>query len=210
VAGDRKAGDSARAEYERRKGTRRQRHQERFGRFASLTMAIDGKRSSEEVWRKGADGEEFTARRLEKHLASSGVAALHDLRIPGSRANIDHVYVAVGGVTVVDSKNYTGRVRIRSGELWINGRRKTTLIEGIQRQVGHVRTALGGAQLYGVDVEAALSMANFDGLPLFGSRKVDGVLVDGPKPIAKLVRRSPRGAPAPIDLVVAAIRHFFA
>ena len=60
-----------------------------------------------------------------------GVSVLHDLRVPGSRANIDHLCVGPGGVTVVDSKNYAGKVRKRSGGLWVNGRNRTRLIEAV-------------------------------------------------------------------------------
>ncbi|MGH8931168.1 MAG: nuclease-related domain-containing protein [Egibacteraceae bacterium] len=35
---------------------------------------------------------------------------LHDLAIPGSRANIDHVAVGPGGVFVIDSKRWKGYV----------------------------------------------------------------------------------------------------
>jgi hypothetical protein len=44
---------------------------------------------------------------------------LHDLAIPGSRANIDHLVIGPGGVFVIDSKQYRGRLRLDpSGRLW--------------------------------------------------------------------------------------------
>jgi hypothetical protein len=42
---------------------------------------------------------------------------LHDLPIPGSKANIDHVVVTPSGITVIDSKNYSGRVSVGNGML---------------------------------------------------------------------------------------------
>jgi hypothetical protein len=70
------------------------------------------------AWRRGAIGERRTARllgRLERH----GWAVLHDLAVPGSRANIDHLVIGPGGVFVVDSKLYTGRLHLASGgSLW--------------------------------------------------------------------------------------------
>ena len=71
-------------------------------------------------WDQGAYGEEMTAALLSP-LEPAGYAILHDLQIPGSQANIDHVVIGPNGVTVVDTKSYTGRLRISDGTLW-NGR----------------------------------------------------------------------------------------
>jgi hypothetical protein len=44
---------------------------------------------------------------------------LHDLAVPGSRANLDHLVIGPGGVFVVDSKQYRGRLQLDpSGRLW--------------------------------------------------------------------------------------------
>jgi hypothetical protein len=44
---------------------------------------------------------------------------LHDLAVPGSRANIDHLVIGPGGVFVVDSKLYSGRLQLGAdGSLW--------------------------------------------------------------------------------------------
>jgi len=70
------------------------------------------------AWRRGAAGERRTARllsRLERH----GWTVLHDLTIPGSRANLDHLVIGPGGVFVIDSKQYRGRLQIDpTGRLW--------------------------------------------------------------------------------------------
>jgi hypothetical protein len=43
----------------------------------------------------------------------------HDLRVPGSKANIDHVVVGPPGIFVVDAKHYSGRLRLsHDGQLW--------------------------------------------------------------------------------------------
>jgi hypothetical protein len=70
------------------------------------------------AWRRGAVGERRTARLLGP-LERHGWALLHDLAVPGSRANIDHLVVGPGGVFVIDSKQYRGRLRLDpSGWLW--------------------------------------------------------------------------------------------
>jgi hypothetical protein len=70
------------------------------------------------AWRRGAAGERRTARLLEP-LERQGWAVLHDLAVPGSQANIDHLVIGPGGVFVVDSKQYRGRLQLDpSGRLW--------------------------------------------------------------------------------------------
>jgi Nuclease-related domain len=70
------------------------------------------------AWRRGAAGERRTARllgQLERH----GWAVLHDLALPGTRANLDHLAIGAGGVFVIDSKQYRGRLQLDpSGRLW--------------------------------------------------------------------------------------------
>ena len=70
------------------------------------------------AWRRGAAGERRTARLLGP-LERHGWAVLHDLAVPGSRANIDHLVIGPGGVFVIDSKQYRGRLQLDpSGRLW--------------------------------------------------------------------------------------------
>jgi hypothetical protein len=46
-------------------------------------------------------------------------AVLHDLAVPGSRANLDHLVIGPGGVFVIDSKQYRGRLQLDpTGRLW--------------------------------------------------------------------------------------------
>lgn len=68
-------------------------------------------------WDKGAEGERRTAAVLSG-LAAHGYVVLDDLSIPGSKANIDHVVVGPTGVTVIETKAYSGNVRVSQGILW--------------------------------------------------------------------------------------------
>ena len=70
------------------------------------------------AWRRGAADERRTAKLLAR-LERRGWAVLHDLAIPGSPANIDHLVIGPGGVAVIDSKQYRGRLRLdRDGMVW--------------------------------------------------------------------------------------------
>jgi hypothetical protein len=71
-------------------------------------------------WRRGAMGERLTAERLDE-LPPRRWAVWHDLRVPGSRANIDHLVVGRTGIWVVDTKTTRSPVRrgwrsVRLGE----------------------------------------------------------------------------------------------
>ncbi len=65
-----------------------------------------------ERWLRGAAGERATAELLDR-LPDRKWAVMHDLAIPGHRANIDHLVIGPTGVWAVDSK--TSRAGVRAG-----------------------------------------------------------------------------------------------
>ncbi len=202
------AGASARREYERRRRGREQRARERWDVVGlggvGAGLAKLNSPQHERAWAVGARGEELVAERLAKHLKDAEVIVLDDRRAPRSRANIDHLAIGPGGVTVIDAKKYQGKVRAdtrggllrpRTEHLLIGGRDQTKLIDGVRRQVELVQGLCGA-----VEVRGALCMANVEGLPTFGRVVVSGVAVDGPKRIAALAQR-------PGSLTVEEIQH---
>ena len=71
-----------------------------------------------QAWQRGAEGERHVACLLEP-LVRQGWGVQHDLRVPGSKANIDHVVIGPPGVFVIDTKHYRGRLRLsHDGLLW--------------------------------------------------------------------------------------------
>jgi hypothetical protein len=73
------------------------------------------------AWRDGARGERATARRL-RWLERHGYVVLHDLQVPGSQANLDHLAVGPAGVFVIDSKYYRRALQLGvDGMLWYGG-----------------------------------------------------------------------------------------
>ncbi len=46
-------------------------------------------------------------------MREEGLGVLHDRRIPGSKANIDHIVVGPAGVFAIDTKRYTGKIERR-------------------------------------------------------------------------------------------------
>jgi len=69
------------------------------------------------AWRRGVKGEQRTARRLRR--LGRGWTVFHDLTIPGSHANADHLVIGPPGVFLIDSKRYRGRLTLTpEGSLW--------------------------------------------------------------------------------------------
>jgi hypothetical protein len=88
--------------------------------LTSAVMAARGSSTRETAaWHQGAVAEWATQQLLDP-LKVYGFVVLHDRRVPGFRANIDHLVIGPTGVFVVDSKNYS-RLDERGGWLW-NGR----------------------------------------------------------------------------------------
>ena len=162
------AGASARHQYERR-AWRERRRQERavaedaawreqvvkahpaLGRIATLVTAkpVVGPASQRtRAWAKGAAGEEHLGRHLT--MLPETVVVLHDRRIPGTKANIDHIAISPSGVFVIDAKNYAGRVEVRDVGSWlrsderlyVNGRDRSRLLDGVHRQLHVVKGVL--------------------------------------------------------------------
>ena len=83
---------------------------------ARLAAKAKEYRLQSENWAKGAAGERLTGERLL--TLSADFVVLHDLHVPGSRANVDHLVIGPNGVFVVDSKAYTGKLTAGDGTLW--------------------------------------------------------------------------------------------
>jgi hypothetical protein len=72
------------------------------------------------TWQRGAHGERRTARLLDR-LVRDGFVVFHDLAVPGSPANVDHLVIGPSGVFVIDSKQWTGSVHQgNDGQTWHN------------------------------------------------------------------------------------------
>jgi len=196
------AGGSARREYERRAARREARIRRAHPRLGGLILALGEEPQSTTAWARGARGEELLGARLDR-LTAHGVQVLHDRRIPGSRANIDHIAVSSTGVHVIDAKRYTGRpaLRVEGGilrprveRLVVGSRDRTRLVEGIHRQVGLVRAALDAAELPEVPVHGTLCFLEADWPLIGGSFVIADVAVTWPKKLAERLV-----APGPVE-----------
>lgn len=142
-------GASAAAEGERRKNKRVEDVRRRHGDHAAAVAEEMAQRDIASTWGKGGEGESKLAAFVAREVGDA-VISLHDRLIPGTRGNIDHIFVATTGVWVVDAKAYKGKVvRREVGPIWrrqnqvyVGGRNRTALAMGVEKQVSAVMAAL--------------------------------------------------------------------
>lgn len=143
------------------------------------------------AWAHGARGERVVAVRLAARLRGRAVL-LHDRRLPYGRANFDHIAIGPGGVTVIDTKNLRGRVRVRrrwwTEQLRVGEHDETRMIVALQRQVITLERVLARAGYAHVTVRGALCLASPRRRPWLALR-VRGVLVASPERVARLAAR---------------------
>jgi hypothetical protein len=212
------AGATAEHEYERRSLARRRRVRERYGPVGSILTALAGEPHNVHAWKQGAEGEAATARALERHLRRTDVVVLHDRRIPGrGRANIDHIAIGPGGITVIDTKSSRGQVELRTVGvisrrelLLVNGRDRTSQLDALEHQVERVAAVL---DRHGADYFGAVGALCFPFMRrgfLHYSHARDGLTaVDDPRHVAKVANRSGPLTPDDIQDLAARIAAAF-
>ena len=180
------AGASTRREGERRKAKREAAVRARHPRIGGVILALQDAPQHERSWARGAGGEELVEVALGKHCPD--VPVLHDRRIPGSRANIDHIAVAASGVWVIDTKRYQGKLKVAKplfGKpmLEIAGRDRIRLVDGLAKQVDLVTAAVSDTGL-AIAVHGCFCFVDTE-LPLFGTPTVSGSRIFGRRGLAK-------------------------
>jgi hypothetical protein len=178
-------GASARREFERRKAKREERIRANRPKLGGLILALSDDPQSTKAWDTGALGEERLGNRLNE-LASDSLRVLHDRRIPGTKANIDHIAVASTGIYVIDAKKYKGRpqlkieggiLRPRVEKLLVGTRDCTKLVDGALKQVDIVRGIVGDD----LPIHGVLCFIEADWPLIGGSFTTRGVEVLWPK-----------------------------
>jgi Nuclease-related domain len=138
------------------------------------------------AWRRGAAGERRTARLLAP-LERHGWAVLHDLAIPGSHANLDHLVIGPGGVVVIDSKQYRGRLWLdASGLLWHGRHLLISSLRKVRWEADQADQVLGVA-----DVQVAAIVAVHGASVPWGRLHTDGVTVAPARRVPDLLRALP-------------------
>jgi hypothetical protein len=138
------------------------------------------------AWRRGAAGERRTARLLGP-LERRGWAVLHDLAIPGTKANIDHLVIGPGGVVVIDTKQYRGRLWLDpDGLLWHGRHLLITTLRKLRWAADQADEILGVA-----DVQVPALMAVHGANVPWGQLTADGVIVAPARRMPDLLQALP-------------------
>jgi hypothetical protein len=174
----------------------------------AVGLVVSGRRRREIVsgWLQGSKGEQLTARAL-RPLKREGWRIFHDLQVPGSAANIDHLLIGPGGVWVIDSKLWHGQLRWNPVQGWLHGQHpvlpdlNTTRWEAAQVEEAltpAIFRVLRDHDLTSMKVHMAWCT---HGLQLPGGRvRVDGEVVAAPGQLLKVLREG-RGPTLPAAAV---------
>jgi hypothetical protein len=153
------------------------------------------------AWRRGAAGERRTARLLDP-LERHGWAVLHDLAVPRSQANIDHLVIGPGGVFVIDSKQYRGRLQLDpSGRLWHGRYPLTPTLQAVSFEADQAAQVLPDPGMAVVPIVAVhgakvpWGKVVIDGVPVVSARRLPSMLrqlpvVLGPERVAWLAAQA--------------------
>jgi hypothetical protein len=142
-------GGGARREHAKRQDRHHARVRKNHPKLGGLILALRDDPAHVRSWQSGAVGEEEFGRRLSG-IASESLKVLHDRKVPGSSANIDHLAVTSEAVWVIDAKRYKGKVETRAHglfsrqppDLYVGGRNQTKLVEGVNGQIQIVEMTL--------------------------------------------------------------------
>lgn len=160
----------------------------------------EGRSRHDPKWVKGAAGEYLMDQSLRKRLSKDAVI-LTDRRIPGTKANIDHLVVASSGVWIIDTKNWKGRIEYKAPSafstdtrLYVGGKDRTAVIEAMYAMVIPVAQAIDDRS---VPVSPALVFMDGDWAPAALPRLMMGhpyqhlsVWITPPKILAKMINET--------------------
>ena len=135
---------------------------------------------------------------LSEHLHQTlqgRAVVLDDRRVPGAKATLNHLVVAPSGVWVVEAKDYDGRVERRDvggwfkvdERLYVGGKDRSHLVDGLDRHVVGVENLLAQAGLTAVPVHAALCFVSSEWGWFAKPFSLSGVWVTWPERLTELL-----------------------
>jgi hypothetical protein len=148
---------------------------------AGNSLSTEKMRIRKEARAKGLTGEEGIGARLEELAEEFGLVVLHDLSMPGTNANIDHVLIQKKAVFVIDAKNYEGRVNVKKDskgvtQLYIGGNKRTQLATKLKSYSEKIEKYLGDQ---GIKVTVVPLLAFYKASFHSDSKyEIDGVMVN--------------------------------
>ncbi|HET7736881.1 MAG TPA: nuclease-related domain-containing protein [Nocardioidaceae bacterium] len=151
-----------------------------------------------ELYERGAAGETATAEALNA-LPSEWVV-LHDLAWPNRKfANIDHVVIGPGGVFVIDTKNWSGQVKLDGQTIRQNGRSRHKAVAGC------AQASIAVGELIPLYIDYVYPVMCFHGRELAGTAY--DVMVCSTGNVAEMLMNRPRVfGPSHVEFIRLALR----
>jgi hypothetical protein len=204
-------GESATRKHQRLHERREQQARDKFGRLSRVYLGITDDPQSTRAWAVGSSGERRLGRYLQTLDDDSAVIVLHDRRIPGTRANIDHIAVTSGGLFAIDTKNYAGKVhRVDRGgwfstdlRLYVGKRDRTKLVAGMTKQIEALRVAVGEPMIeeFSLPVTGVLCFVDAEWSWFAKPFQVSGVWIEWSDSLGKRLQSPGALAPEHVRLV---------
>lgn len=200
------AGAAARQEHAKRLAREEAAYLARHPRIGKYLIKWRDESHQTRAWTIGAVGEEKVAKRLDS-MAGPDCVVMHDRAIKKSKANIDHIVLTSEAVYVIDAKRYKGRPerRVRGGlfsektaELWVGGRNQSKLLTGVQKQMGLIEDAIGGA----LPVKGVLCFVDAEWGLLDSPFQVQGITSLWPKRLLKFIERKDEVNPIVLEALL--------
>jgi hypothetical protein len=163
---------------------------------AAQRRATADKLLTEAAWLEGVAADE---RSMAGQLAvlPPAYAVIHDLRVPGSKGNIDHVVIGPGGAFVVMTRRFDGQLSYHDGQLWAGDASLRGDFESARVEAQLLTQSLGTPVVPVIGYLGA-------GLPQGAPSSLDGVLVCAADMLVKVVSRGSHTNLAPDKVLEAA------
>lgn len=113
---------------------------------------------------KGIIGELGVGTELERIASEYGLTVLHDLSIPKSKANIDHLLISKSAIFLIDAKNYAGVIRTAKDKdgnkrLYVGKYAQTSLLNKMNKYAATLRNFL---ETEGIEVRVVPMLAFYN------------------------------------------------
>jgi hypothetical protein len=100
--------------------------------FAGIMILLYGMKEGYS-WKRGLKGEKVVNRVLER--LPQDYFVFYDVKLPGSKGNIDHVVIGPNGIFVIETKNYSGKYAIIADD-WYPRRYSTSRRKKLPKSPG--------------------------------------------------------------------------
>ncbi len=136
----------------------------------------------EAKWLEGVASDERTMATQLSNLPSA-YSILHDLKVPGSKGNIDHVIIGPGGAFLIVTRRHTEALSFHDGQLWAGDTALKGELDAARMEAQMLTQSLGTPVVPVIGILGS-------GVPATAPQALDGVLIAGADNVARVVSRA--------------------